>query len=299
MMQSLIPARWMLALLPLVLACLGFEFPSLLSQQASTELDQILRAAHVELPWLNGEDSRASARDLMVATQKARIAIVGHVLEHTFTTSSSAASPLERARNLQHELMERVQSHLSMQLQYLPALHERFEWELHHGFAAGVSTAKDRKFIDSLLQQTPTWPVKDPSLLARLKAVMVQLDPFSAFRRWRIRRLLNKISTPGSSLDNLRARLSAVTAMKHAQAQAAAAEAKDLEAARRIDHAPAIQSEIKLDKGMKVGVGKKKFEKRPTKMTTGGGIGREYGWVKAFNRGPEMDWTDVPIPGMA
>lgn len=283
-------------------AALALRLPTSLSTEVSTELDRILQAERIELPDLwKDDDLQTSAKGLITAAQRARVAIASHVIQSPFSSLSSQES-VERAAKLQDELSERIQSHVIHHLDQINELHGESEWAIHRGLQAGVAESKGRKFTDRILRPVSP-PTADNTLLSRVKSVWEQIDPFAAIRRWRIRRLLRKLSSPTSSnLDRLRARLSAVTAQKSVMAQTAAAAAEDEEAARRIEDAPVIHSNVVLDKIAMEAEEKAQrmaIKKKPRPMS-GATAGRfEPQWAKTLNRGPKVDWSNVPIPGMA
>ena len=309
----------------------ALQFSSSLGSHSGTELDHILQAAGIELPSpIDSARARDHARELVAMAQKARIAIAAHVIDASPTTAIDSVSI--RAKKLQDELMNRIQSHLSAQLDYV-GNSEVMEWDLHRGFRDGVAETKGAWFMERVLRPEKFEAVRRGTQdagyreriqigLSRIMGVLRDLNPVAAIRRWRIRRLLNKLSTqpahpstpPPSgiaeastsnpapqNMDQLRARLSAITALKSTQLRAARADAHDASAASLIESAPVIQSDVLLDRTQDKKLKEQKASPKMTYKRRPGwdGARAQRKWVHALNRGPALDWTNVPIPGMA
>ncbi|TKY88439.1 hypothetical protein EX895_002791 [Sporisorium graminicola] len=304
--------------------------PTPLVPQAGSELDDILRAAQMHLPPLSTDAAniQESARSLITTTQKARMAIAQDVVDSApFYTRHAAVT---RAKALQDELMDRAQSHLIRQLDQMQRL-EEVEWKLHRGFKEGAAETEQggSRFTRHTLQPgkwkvAETGMAHDTTLKQRIEYVGVRIkenvrniDPMAATRRWRIRRLMRKLSAPPLSVGGspssssssvssdapvawdmrqLRARLSSVTALKSTQSESAAAEARDASAAAREESAPAIQSDLVLQSSPKrmqkqtIGKDRAPTNKEPFKA----------GWVQTYIKaqgGRAPDWN-VPIPAM-
>lgn len=334
--QAGLIAMWLVSILKLVLTTaylrtiLAIEVPTSLIPKASTELDSILRAAHIELPSLNHDALvQDSAKSLVVAAQKGRIAIAEHVINTG--SRNDAESALARSSALQDSWMDRVASHLTTQLDNMETV-GKMEWKLHRGFREGVLETKADDFTARALRPEKLAPIENElskhatmqervlHLWARIRAMLRDADPISALRRWRIRGLLKKLSTPPKpsalpplslhtspqpsvatpwDMDQLRARLSSIIALKSVQSQMAAAEAKDAFATALIEKAPVVQSSIVLHKApvRKVLLPSKMIYKP---LPGADGTRAERKWIHTYRRmGPSSDWSDVLIPGVA
>lgn len=316
-MALFLPAMW------------ATELPTALATQASGELDHILQAAHISLPtfpateplWLN-----RPARSLVAAAAKARIAIAAHVID-TPHLRNAAETASAHAQRLQIQLMEKVQSHLSSQLDELRNLEEVAD-ELHLGFGEGVTQTDSTRFIDKVLHPEKFEPLPEFKqgmdykeklnvILSRFKLLLRRINPATAILRWRVRRLLRKMSIPppqplvpslgeGESIRNptpwdmkqLTARLRSITALRSVQSESAKADAQDKHLASLIENAPVIHSDIVLEKEGEV-KSPKKQNMVPIKLLGSDGTRAPRRWTHAFNRGPPTDWNNVPIPGMA
>ncbi|GAC94747.1 myosin heavy chain [Pseudozyma hubeiensis SY62] len=291
---------------------LAIDLPTQVSVQTSHPLEEILKAAHIELSELKDDAlAQDAARSLIVDAQKARIAIAKHAIE----SGTQAGSALVSAKKLQDELMERVQSHLVAQLDQRERLGE-IEWKLHRGFKEGVVEANDDFFTDQLLRPEKYLPSEKrlpqdadlmerlSFLLIRIRALLKDIDPVAAFRRWKIRRLLKKLSTtqtgipalppsverpPASNpapwnMAQLRARLSSITALRSTQSQTAAAEARDASAADLIDNAPAIRSEVVLKKPRSKAKSISRKDAKYKPLPGGDGTKADRKWIKTYRR---------------
>ncbi|KAJ9475759.1 Myosin heavy chain [Pseudozyma hubeiensis] len=306
----------------------AIDLPTPVGVQTSQTLEKILKASHIELSELKDDAlAQDAAKSLIVNAQKARIAIAKDVIE----SESQAGPSLVRTKRLQDELMERVQSHLVAQLDRKESLGE-IEWKLHRGFIEGVVEANGDLFTDQFLRPEKYLPsekklsqdadVKDRlrSLLVRIRALLKGIDPVAAFRRWKIRRLLKKLSTaptgvltmpspmerfPASdpapwNMEQLRARLSSITALRSTQSQTAAAEARDASAADLIDNAPPIRSDVVLKKARFKAMSMPKAAKyMPPPGSDGTKADRK--WIKTYRRvgPPPPEWNDATVPGVA
>jgi len=174
------------------------------------------------------------------------------------------------------------------------------ELGLYRGFATGV--------VESKRVLKPERIVAGKGRMERVKAVLAKLNAVAAIRRFRIRRILRNTSTRGPpevasnsesprDVDQLRARLSAITAIKATQSAAAAAEAREAAAARKIENAMPIQSNLVLKKPI-VEQPKMVSKKKPEPWD---GTRAEKKWVHTYNRNRSRmeDWNSIPIPGMA
>lgn len=324
-----------------------------LAASAPTQLDHILRSADISLPSLSsilGPDEatiQSQARNLVTETQRARVAIASHIVDNrsAFTRakhhplsapSRSRDSALTEAEKLQDELMARIRSRFTTLLNDNLGRVGAVEWQLHRGLRQGVADTSNQlgiKFDDKILNPDKFHPLATfdgerldnrerlSLLFRRLKRFLKQIDPFAAIRRYRIRRLLSRLSdhhnassaSPSTAafpslqnsspknVDQLRAQLSAITALKAVQSHTAAADAKDAHAAQKLENAPILQSDLVLDK-VELPPKKMMEVKKTSKGLPGGdGTRAPRRWVYAFNQQgpPLMDWSNVPIPGMA
>ncbi|KAJ1018611.1 hypothetical protein NDA13_006302 [Ustilago tritici] len=278
----------------------------------SSELGRILSAAEIELPPLSliddAKEVKQAAHELITQTQKARIAIASHVLSTPHP--AEAPSAVEHARKLQDELMDHVQRHLHSQLDQVRnsgGKVEDLEWELRRGFATGVVESKPPAFTQSVLK--PEMMTTGKGRMEKAKAALENLNPVAAIRRFRIRRVLRKMSsTPVSpsilptenpiprNVDQLRVRLSSIAALRSIQSSLAAADAMDAAAAQKIESTMPIQSDVVLEKALKKPAKMVKEEKvEPWDETLTG-----WKWTRTYNqKSREDDWSDIPIPGMA
>ncbi len=302
----------------------AFEIPEAL--KAGRELEQVLQKAQIEFPLLELSHTapsgvRTSANELMASVQRARIAIAQHV---TSIRHGADGSAVDHARRLQDELMRRVETHYSAQLQ--GAAVDKVEWQLHRGLADGVSASKQPHFVQNILRPAPELSelirAQDETRfsfeLRRLQAVLKRINPVSAYKRWRTRRLLAQISSePGKkvqvgakaqvgmnggptpwNIDMLRARLSSITALRSTQVASEASLAEAEAAAQRIETAAPIKSDLKLDKPPLPK--KTKAKKMKTiKLPGWDGVKAPRRWAKTMHRVAPVDsWDDIPIPGM-
>ncbi|SNX86931.1 uncharacterized protein MEPE_05640 [Melanopsichium pennsylvanicum] len=244
-----------------------------LGSQASAELDRILQAAHVELPSITeGDVVHDQARSLIAEAGKARYAIAAYVSNSPIPKEAGTASSW--ARELQAELMDRIGSQFSGHLDKMKKVEDE---KLYRGIGDGVLKTKSVLFAEQVLQpnKKPIERVAEDAdyrerlrvLRMRIKAALGNFDPIAALRRWKIKRLLGKMSvetvhssTPRSSfggsvgsrdlspknIDELGARLAAIVALKKTQKETAAEEAKDVEAAQLLEKAPVIHSDVML-----------------------------------------------------
>lgn len=278
----------------------------------SSELGHILSAAEIQLPSFssligNAKEVKQAAHELITQTQKARIAIASHVLSASHP--AEAPSAVKHARKLQDEFMDLVQQLLHSQLDQVRKSGgkvEDLEWELHRGFATGVVKSKLPAFTQSVLKPEKTTTGK--GRMEKVKAALENLNPVAAIRRFRIRRVLRKMSsTPASpsisptenpiprNVDQLRATLSSMTALHSIQSSTAAADAKDAAAAQKIESTLPIQSNVVLEKSLKKPakmVKNKKVEPWDEPWTGGR-------WTRTYQKNRVDDWSDIPIPGMA
>jgi hypothetical protein len=308
----------------------AFEIPEAL--RAGRELEQVLREAQIDFPLLELSHTapsgvRTSANELMASVQRARIAIAQHVSGIRHGADESA---VDHARRLQEELMRRVETHYSAQLQGVAV--DKVEWQLHRGLADGVSASKQPHFVQNILRPAPELSelirAQDETRfgfeLRRLQAVLKRINPVSAYKRWKTRRLLAQISsapvkkaqvgtkaqsgtksqvgTNGSptpwNIDLLRARLSSITALRSTQVASEASLAEAEAAAQRLETVAPIKSDLKLDKPplpKKTKPKKIKTIKRPG----WDGVKAPRRWAKTMHRVAPVDsWDDIPIPGM-
>ena len=218
--------------------------------------------------------------------------------------------------------MDKIERHLVGQLDSMGRV-EEFEWALHRGFRDGVAQTKEKLFAERIMRPEHFVPLQklpnDASLVERVKylldrirKILKDVDPVSAIRRWRIRRVLRKLSKPPTTktsttevgngvplnIDQLRNRLSAITALRSTQSITAAAEAEDVAAAKMIEDAPVIESEVKLDKKLLEEEKVKVVERKKLLEGADGKRGRRR-WVYALHKGGPVDWSNTPIPGMA
>lgn len=310
-------------LLFLVTAPLGkiaaLEAPS----GAAKDLDRILSLSDIEFPGFTDAVAehpamQERARELMVATQKARTAIAAHIVDSSLPHKLAKA----RANALQAELMKRVQTHFAAQLSGLEKV-EDFEWDLHRGLTDGaVETNKRNKRLPERgqrLARVPTRSDVHPDDTATIgdrqsgfRKMLSQLNLIRALRRWKIQRLLSKLSRPSTvaagnsqvmadagpqNMEQLRASLSSLTATKSSQSRTAAAESRDAAAADRIANAPLILSDVNLDL-VRPKQRKKAVPKMPEKLPGWDGTPEPRRWADKFDKGPEDSWTNMPIPGM-
>ncbi|CBQ69644.1 conserved hypothetical protein [Sporisorium reilianum SRZ2] len=333
---------WLRALPQLLLLASAFvpllsalELPTSLAEQARSDLDRILTAAHVDFAPISTDAAQAqnSAKTLLTTTQRARIAIAQHTVDSAPLHTTRAA--VATAKALQDELMGRAQSHLVAQLDGRQGLGE-VEMRLHRGFKEGAVETEGAGFTSEVLQPGK-WRVAGTRLgedatakqrmvyvWERIKEVLRNMDPVAATRRWRIRRLLRKLSTPPKpsptpplsadvdapppaphdpvpwNMVQLRARLSSITALKSTQSQSAAADARDAAAAARIENAPVIQSNAVLPP--KPPVSPPRMQKVAMLKDRPGADGTpaERTWARTFRKTQGRqppDW-DVPIPAM-
>ena len=322
------------AILPTLLA-IGVSASAI--QQASTELDAILHAAHIEFAPLTHTTAYDAARSLVTNTQRARIAIAHHVVTTTPLGQADLAMTL-RAQDLQIELMRRVQSHLSTQLDQQTGI-EGMEWDLHRGFRDGLYEAEEKQFTKNVLQpyrfaeveevaEDVRWTEKLVYMLKRIRAGLRDLNPVAAWRRWKMHRLIEKLSTPPPSsplpplspglspvpsnpppwnLPHLRARLSAITTLKSTQSRSAAADAHDASAAARVENA-VIHSDLVLDKlrieqeAQLQKMQHKKIKHRPSETN---GYRAPRTWTYTYNRhvtNHVEDWSklaELAVPASA
>ncbi|CCF49530.1 hypothetical protein NDA11_001576 [Ustilago hordei] len=288
--------------------------PSLPPIPLSSELNGILSASKIELPSFspligNAKEVKQAAHELITQTQKARIAIASHVLSASHP--AEAPSAVKHARKLQDEFMDHVQQHLNSQLDQVRKSGgkvEDLEWELHRGFATGVVESKPPAFTQSVLKPEKT--TTDKGRMEKVKAALENLNPVAAIRRFRIRRVLRKMSsTPASpsipptenpiprNVDQLRATLSSMTALRSIQSSSAAADAKDAAAAQKIESTLPIQSNVVLEEPLKKPA---KMVKNKKKVEPWDEIWIGGKWTSTYNQRNRVDdWSDIPIPGMA